>query len=226
MIMSGKKTVLKISGCTVNNGVVSLSGSGPTFEALVTPAGYDHEYGIEYTKALALGQSGNEPKFSKVAPEKLDLQKLVLDGTGVIPGTTKPVKDQVESLRKAVYDYIGKEHETPVVQVVWGSLIFYGRIEKLKFSYTLFKPDGEPLRATVSLSFVEYTSISEIVKEAKQSSPDLTHLVVVKAGDTLPLLCEKIYKNGAYYLDVARFNGLTNFRRLTPGTKLRFPPLA
>lgn len=102
--MSGKKTVLKVSGCTVNNGVVSLSASGPTFEALVTPAGYDHEYGIEYTKALALGQSGNEPKFSKVAPEKLDLQKLVLDGTGVIPGSSKPVKDQVESLRKAVYD--------------------------------------------------------------------------------------------------------------------------
>ncbi|MBI1835301.1 MAG: peptidoglycan-binding protein [Burkholderiales bacterium] len=173
-----------------------------------------------------LGQSGSEAKFHASQPEKLSLKELVLDGTGAVPGTTMTVKQQVESLRDAVYTYVGMKHEAPIVQVVWGSLIFYGRVENLKFDYTLFKPNGEPLRAKISLTFVEYISPAEIVKEEGKKSPDLTHLVQVRAGDTLPLLCDRIYRDSRYYMDVARINGLSSFRHLTPGMTLRFPPLA
>jgi hypothetical protein len=135
------------------------------------------------------------------------------------------VKQQIEALRNTVYTYVGEKHEAPVVQVVWGSLIFYGRAEGMKFDYTLFMPNGEPLRAKITLNFVEYTSAAEIAKESQPRSPDLTHLVTVRAGDTLPLLCEQIYRDPAYYLEVARINGLTAFRQLEPGLTLRFPPL-
>ena len=82
-----------------------------------------------------------------------------------------------------------------------------------------------PLRAKVTLAFVEYQSKEEISKEAGQESPDLTHLIEVKAGDTLPLLCYRIYQDCNYYIDVAKINRLTDFRDLKPGTKLQFPPL-
>ena len=49
--------------------------------------------------------------------------------------------------------------------------------------------------------------------------------VIVQEGDTLPLLCERIYRDGAHYPMVARFNGLTDFRSLKPNTVLHFPPL-
>jgi len=48
----------------------------------------------------------------------------------------------------------------------------------------------------------------------------------VRDGDTLPLLCHRIYGDPGYYLDVARHNQLTDFRQLRPGAKLHFPPLA
>ena len=225
--MSGQKTLLKISGCSVaKNGKISVDSARPVFEALINPSGYGHDYTIKYAKNQALGQAGNEAKFHASQPEKLSLKELILDGTGVIPGTTKTVKQQVESLRDAVYTYVGSKHEAPIVQVVWGSLIFYGRAEGLKFDYTLFKPNGEPLRAKISLTFVEYISAAEIVKEEGRNSPDLTHLVVVKAGDTLPLLCDRIYRDSGYYLEVARINGLSSVRQLQPGISLRFPPLA
>ena len=51
------------------------------------------------------------------------------------------------------------------------------------------------------------------------------HLIEVKAGDTLPLLCYQIYQDCTYYIDVAKINNLTNFRDLKPGIKLQFPPL-
>jgi hypothetical protein len=224
--VSGQKTLLKISGCSVaKNGSISVDSSRPVFEALINPAGYGHDFSIKYAKNQALGQAGNEAKFHASQPEKLSLKELVLDGTGVVAGTKKTVKEQVESLRNTVYTYVGTKHEAPIVQVVWGSLIFYGRAEGLKFDYTLFKPNGEPLRAKISLHFVEYTSAAEIVKEEARSSPDLTHLVMVKAGDTLPLLCERIYRDSAYCAEVARINGLSSFRQLRPGISLRFPPL-
>ena len=53
----------------------------------------------------------------------------------------------------------------------------------------------------------------------------MTHVVEFKSGDSIPLLCYRIYGNGAYYKKVARFNNITNFRNITPGTKLRFPSL-
>lgn len=225
--MSGQKTLLMISGCSVaKNGSISVDSARPVFQALINPSGYGHDYSIKYSKAQTLGQAGSEAKFHASQPEKLSLKELVLDGTGVVPGTTKTVKQQVESLRDAVYTYVGDNHEAPIVQVLWGSLIFYGRAEGLKFDYTLFKPNGEPLRAKISLTFVEYISPQQIVKEEGDNSPDLTHLVVVQAGDTLPLLCERIYRDSAYYMEVARFNGLSSFRHLQPGTNLRFPPLA
>lgn len=225
--MSGKKALLKISGCTVSkSGTVSVDNSRPVFKALINPSGYDHNYTVRYAKNETLGQAGDEAKFNAIQSEKLNLKALVFDGTGAVPGARVPVKQQVDSLRNAVYTYVGTKHEPPIVQVVWGSLMFYGRIESLKFDYTLFAPSGEPLRAKISLSFVEYTSAAEEVKEKKARSPDLTHLVVVKAGDTLPLLCERIYRDPLYHLEVARINGLTLLRQLEPGMSLRFPPLA
>jgi nucleoid-associated protein YgaU len=124
-----------------------------------------------------------------------------------------------------IYDYVGDKHEPSRVRVLWGTVIFFGRLQTLKTKYTLFKPSGDPLRATVGLAFVGTTSSTEAALMANRSSPDLSHMVEVRQGDTLPLLCQRIYGDPAYYLDVARFNRLVDFRNLKPGGKLHFPPL-
>jgi phage tail protein X len=49
--------------------------------------------------------------------------------------------------------------------------------------------------------------------------------VVVRQGDTLPLLCQRIYGDPGYYIDVAAFNQLADFRSLRAGMQLHFPPL-
>ena len=224
---SGKKELLTIFGATLEEDGSILVDKDPAFVAQINPLGYDHTYQIRYTPPTAMGRKGGEAKFAAVQPEKIVLKPLVLDGTGAVPGTSVSVKEQVDKLRKALYGYIGKKHEPPVVQVVWGTnMVFLGRIEALKFEYTLFTAVGEPLRAKVALSFVGYTSPAQETKEMAASSPDLTHQVLVRAGDTLPLLCQRIYRNPAYHLAVARINGLTLVRQLEPGTRLRFPPLA
>lgn len=221
--MAGEKTLLQITQCSVaSSGTVSAGGK--VFTAMINPAGYSQDYCIKYTRSKTMGLAGSEAKFDRTLPETLQLKELVFDGTGIVSSVA--VTDQIANLRSVAYEYDGSEHQPPVVQLVWGTLTFTGRITSIKCDYTLFKPSGEPLRAKVTIAMVEYSSPSAIAKESGKSSPDLTHLVEVKAGDTLPLLCYRIYRDCGYYLQVARFNGLHDFRQLKPGTRLIFPPLA
>ncbi len=224
-----KKALLTISPCIVSAiGKISVNGSKQKFEAMINPAGYEHTLSLRYSKKEVLGQPGTETRYKATRPEKLVLKELVLDGTGVVKPSNKmpvSVKAQIERLKNVIYTYDGDKHEAPIVQIKWGALLFYSRAESLKFDYTLFTPNGEPLRAKVTLTLIEYESNEQIIKEANISSPDLTHLIEVKAGDTLPLLCYQIYQNSAYYPEVARANNLTHFRDLKPGMRLLFPPL-
>ncbi|MEN0037338.1 MAG: peptidoglycan-binding protein [Cellvibrio sp.] len=220
---TGTKIKLRISPCDVADGVATVNGD-PSFEALINPAGYTHSSSIQYAENKAFGP-GTEKKYSKSEPDKIAFKEMVLDGTGVVEGTQSSVREQIALLRQVVYDYNGSEHEPPVVEVSWGPLLFKARMEALKVHYTLFKPSGEPLRAKMDLTFTAYKSTEEVFRESSLESPDLTHLVEVKAGDTLPMLCYQIYKDSSYYVAVARLNQLNNFRQLKPGQLLRFPPL-
>ena len=111
------------------------------------------------------------------------------------------------------------------MRLLWGSLIFFGRLTSMSAEYTLFKPSGEPLRATVKLALKGSSSKEENRLKANKSSPDLTHTVEVREGDTLPLLCHRIYNDCSYYPEVAKANRLSSFRHLRAGTRLHFPPL-
>ena len=222
LMSSGLKKKLTISVCDEDK---VDEGSVPPFEVMLNPESFKHEYTISYSQKKALGQTGSELKFHAVEPDKMDFT-IVLDGTGVVEGATTEVKDQVKQLQAVVYNYSGSEHEPQHIKLLWGSLLFYGRLSSMSADYTLFKPSGEALRAKITLAFIGFMDNKEMALKANKTSPDLTHYVEVKAGDTLPLLCQRIYKESAYYPAVAHINNIRHFRDLKPGLKLYFPPLA
>ena len=218
---------LTINVCTVENGQMTVGSE--KFEVMLNPSSYSHTQSIEYDEMETMGQAGSDPQFAAIGNQTVKFD-IMLDSTGVVPparigAKPKAVRDQVRALNSIVYQYKGNSHEPSVVRLLWGSFIFFGRLTSMSTDYTLFQPSGEPLRAKVSLSFIGFMSKEEEALVANRSSPDLSHKVVVKAGDTLPLLCYRIYKDSAYYMEVARFNGLTDFRSLEPGTTIDFPPL-
>jgi hypothetical protein len=215
---------LSIARCAIAaSGSVSVDRN-KTFDVMINPSNYSHAYSISYNKKKVQGQIGSETKFSTVEPEKVGFD-IVLDGTGAVEGSSDDVTTQMRKLTEVVYQYDGEEHEPPHLRVLWGSFIFFGRLDALSSEYSLFKPSGDPLRAKVKLSFVGFMSREEEALKANRSSPDLTHVVSVRAGDTLPLLCQRIYKDASYYLEVARINDIVDFRSLPPGVELHFPPL-
>lgn len=224
---------LRITRCSVENDQTKpMSGPSNVFEAVMNPADYKHEYAISYAGAedaerQPLGDSNPTTKYNRTKPENISFA-LTVDGTGVVPDKNKQsVSDQITKLRNIVYKYESSEHEPNVVQISWGRGLteFIGRMSSMSIDYTLFRPSGEALRAKIALSFVSYQTRLEEAVTSNRQSPDMSHRILVRAGDTLPLLCQRIYGDPGKYREVARWNGLDGFRVLDPGMTLLFPPM-
>lgn len=205
---------------------------GKPFSVFLNPNKYSHDYKICYNNVSAQGSPGSSPDFNKISEETMSFE-LVFDGTGVVPSslpgvlpfTEDGISAQIEKFKKLVFQYNGNIHSPNYLKLSWGTMLFKCRMRTLKTSYTLFKPDGTPLRARVNVHFVGYTDEVELAKQANKTSPDLSHLLTVKGGDTLPLMCYGVYGSSDFYLQVAKVNNLTNFRSLVVGSKILFPPL-
>jgi hypothetical protein len=193
------------------------------FEAFVNPNEITLSYEMEYDSAQGSGTTGSRMEFKKVKPGDMSLT-FFLDGTGA-SGRALDVQDKIAEFQ-AVTGYDGSIHRPNYLKVVWGTLqVKRCVLKSATIAYKLFKPDGVPLRAVITANFTDNSDDQTRVALAQDESPDLTHVRLVKAGDTLPLLCYQIYGDPAYYLEVARVNRLDQFRVLRPGTHIVFPPL-
>lgn len=201
-----------------------FTAPGPSYTVFLNPESFSHNVEVSYSKTDTPGQSGITSKFNAVSDEKVGFD-LMFDGTGAVVGKVIDVDTEITKLRDVVLKYQGKLHSPYYLQLSWGTLLFNCHLTKFDVSYTLFKPDGSPLRAKVSMAFLGFTDNETKAKRADRQSSDLTHYYRVQAGDSLPLLCHRIYGHSRYYLAVANHNHLINFRQLDPGLLLRFPPL-
>lgn len=200
--------------------------TGPVFaefEAYVNPGELTLAYEMEYDSAQGAGTTNSRMEFKKVKPGDLSLS-FFLDGTGA-NGRPAGVQALVESFQR-VTGYNGDIHRPNYLKVMWGTLqIKRCVLKSASIVYKLFQPDGVPLRAVINATFTDNSDDQTRVALAQDQSPDLTHVRVLKAGDTLPGLCHAIYGDPRLYARVARANGLDGFRDLAPGTRVVFPPL-
>jgi hypothetical protein len=116
----------------------------------------------------------------------------------------------------------GDIHAPPVVSFHWGSFSFTGVLEKVSKKFTMFIEDGTPVRATLSVTFRQFTA-----EQQPKSSPDYTKMRTVGDGDSLWLIASQEYGDTSKWKVIADANVSTivNPRTLVPGTRLIIPPL-
>lgn len=193
------------------------------FHAYVNPTEITLGYEAEYQAQGGAGTTGGRMTFKRIKPGDLTVA-LFIDGTGA-DGRRVDVQQEIARFNE-VTGYNGEIHEPRHLKIAWGTLpIMRCKLKSASIVYKLFKPDGTALRAVITAVFTESLDDQTRVALAQDQSADLTHVRLVKAGDTLPGLCEEIYREPRMYLEVARANGLDNFRALQPGMRLRFPPV-
>jgi hypothetical protein len=220
------------------------AGSKP-FYILINPTGYSFTRKNQLNPDSAIGTSDSNLKYDKTLPSELKLEFL-FDGTGVAQTNSgnklvnkiaekigvkkdifrkKAVTEQLKNFYSATGDYNGSIHKPYNVELTWGEFQYQGMLSEFTIDYKLFDSDGKPLRAIGKATFNGSVSNELGALKAKKNSPDLTHKRTVQDGDTLPLMTERIYGDSKYYLEVAKANGLINFRQLKPGSELYFPPI-
>lgn len=199
----------------------------PPFELPINPEEFNFNLKVNHDMSQAQGTWGNDPLFKNIAPEEKTI-KFMLDNTGTVEGNKMDgieVADQVDHFLTVAYKPDPETHEPPKCKISYGEVQFDCKCTKVDVNYVLFRPDGSPLRAKVTATFVAYwESLFRTINEDKRS-PDLTHVRTLVEGDTLPLMTFRIYGDNQYYLQVAKANGLTSFRNLPVGQEVIFPAI-
>ncbi len=208
-----------------NKGKLTPISDRDPFTVMLNPNNLSISSGIKYNA----NKKSNVANYKYYNSTEISIPALLFDTTGAIPQTEWPkgcstIKQMIDKLKRAVYDFDGESHQPPIVKIFWGDNTYTVRVNSFKVKYALFNKAGAPIRAEVSLGTENFYQ-PDLRQTSEKKSPDLTHLVEVKAGDTLPLMCARIYNDPSYYLQIAKINGLTNFRNLKPGTMLEFPPI-
>lgn len=199
----------------------------PPFKAHVNPESYTQSVYVNYSSMQAPGTSGAGNNYSHTDPKVLRFEFL-LDRTGALGNlATGPVgvTPDIIHFKKLALEYDGEIHRPRYLKLIWGTLLFDCQLQSLEVEHKMFSPQGLPLRAVLKTSFKEYCEDTKRNAIENKSSPDLTHVRTVKEGDTLPLMAQRIYGDSRYYLEVARVNGITHFRKLKPGSEIVFPPI-
>jgi hypothetical protein len=224
--MSGELTKLKIKA--YKDGKFSQEVANGDFDTLLNPETYRIRYQISQNETQAQGTSSSAPRFNRTAPEDLELD-FIFDRSGVIKGNEddsgEGIINDIDKFKKVILDYNGDQHKPNYLIITWGSLLFKGSLNSMDLTYKLFKPDGTPIRATARARFKGFIEDNLRVARENNNSPDLTHIRMVNEGDSLPLMTFRIYGDSKYYLEVAKANKLVNFRKLTPGQEIFFPPI-
>lgn len=177
-------------------------------------------------------------QFIRGAAEKLTME-LFCDstetGTGIGAQSVTAETDKFFQLVKIIPTL----HAPPVVTFFWNDQFagnalgdawgnqrrnsFTGMAESVRQKFTLFSPEGVPLRATVTLVLREWRPIEQQLFELNLSSPDRTHAHVLAAGETLSAVAARYYERAGLWRPIADDNGIEDPRRLAPGRVLRVP---
>ena len=215
---------LKLLGFKKDPSTPKTSGADEEYEVLVNPDSVRHTKGMLFNSDNRANASVDVKQWKGYSEELLEVT-LNLDGSGLADETETPVEKQVKDIMKTIYDYDGGSHKAMYVVIVWNTYAFLGHVKNLETEYKIFNPDGECLMATMNIEFTIHMDNEAAAKKQNRNSPDMSHLQTMKEGDKIPLICNDIYNDPSYYVQIAQLNGLTNFRDVGIGTKLLFPPL-
>lgn len=121
---------------------------------------------------------------------------------------------------------IQQNHPTPpTVNFGWGKTVYFvGFLESVSVRVTLFSPEGEPLRATVTLK------MKELKKDTAGQNPTSGALAALRShtvveGDSLASIAYNEYGDPGLWRAVAETNRIDDPLRLRPGTSLLLPDI-
>lgn len=216
------------------------------FEALFNPNELNYSQAISWevreTAAHSPAVSGRSHDFNSADTQTLSLQ-LFFDSyerhsnkvtaanlTALLP-TLPFFSTEASDVRKYTEKVVGlgqvdrELHRPPICKLFWGqSLLFTGVLTQIDQKFTMFLPNGTPVRATIDCTFTAYTYDS-LARALELHSADVEKTRTVRRGDTLHSIASEEYNDASLWRHIAKANGIINPRKVSPGTRLFIPSI-
>lgn len=156
--------------------------------------------------------------------------ELFFDVTEPSINSFLPVDDvRTETNKIVVLTHIERDtQQPPICEVSWGTRTpansdfpFKGVITSLNQNFTLFKRNGKPVRANLSVTFTEFLDPGE---DKRKTDPELTTRTV-RHNDTLSSIANEVYNDPTRWRIIAEANQIDDPRSLQVGKTLTIPRL-
>jgi hypothetical protein len=221
---------------------VTLSAAGFTdFPVQYNPTELMFEKQMAFAEITIPGLDAPLQQFVRGQAEKLSIE-LFFDttepGMGLGATSVTSLTDKVFQLARIDPDL----HAPPIVTFIWNHHLagdsldvrlggqnrdsFKGVIESIRQKFTLFSPEGIPLRATVNVVLREYRTLDEQLTQLNLKSPDRTRSHTVRGGETLSAIATEEWERPEEWRRIADENAIEDPRRLRPGAFLDIPVIS
>jgi LysM repeat protein len=176
-------------------------------------------------------QGENSPIWEFAGGESQELSiDLWFDSTDVASGEDADVRKKYKKLLEMAEIDEGNANATtgkgepPKCTFQWGSyLSFEGVIQKISQNFTMFRPDGTPVRAKVGVTFAE--TVKPPAAQNPTTRTESRKIWVVQEGQTLDWIAYQEYGSAAQWRHIAETNDLADPLHLHPGQVLKLVPL-
>lgn len=206
------------------------AAKGDVITVLFNPTEYSFERTNSYKATAVPGLGSPLLQFVNGESDRLSMDLFLDDYTDPKGPTSlqqkvdKPVTMRLGEIFKLLE--IDRDlHAPPPVRFNWGTMEFRAVIEKLARKVTMFHPDGSPARATVSVSFKEYRTLTDQLRDPRRESADKTKRRVVVGRERLWFIAAREYDNPNEWTRIAEANDLDDPREIEPGDWLLLPPI-
>lgn len=196
-------------------------GAGVEIPVLFNPTEYSVEYSATFQETAPPGLNNPIIQFvngnARVLTMDLLFDTYTDHGGRSVLEKTEPFTD--------LLSIDATTHAPRRVEFRWGAFNFMAVVEKISQRFTMFRSDGVPVRATLSVTFKQYKTIAEQLRDPRRNSADKTKRRVFEAHDSIWLLAAREYGEVRYWRLIANENDIEDPRRIEPGRVLILPPI-
>lgn len=215
---------------SLEKAIITNTVTGKRVPVLFNPEEYTVSKDNNFAQTAVPGLSAPILQFVHGNMQTLDMELLVDTYETHKEGsrTFNQAGDDVRTLTRQVTDLMNIEpstHAPPVLLFTWGSLSFTCVLARVSQKFIMFRADGVPVRARLTVTFNEFRNIDLEAKEIKRETADFTRLHLVSQGEKLSDIANQAYNDPRMWRPIALRNGIDNPRKLTAGQRLVIPNL-
>jgi hypothetical protein len=159
--------------------------------------------------------------------------ELLFDATDTASGDVRSVTDQLFLMMEVTEQASGAGHagRPPTVTFTWGPTVTFKAVaRRLDVNYTLFRPDGTPLRALCALMLVQVEKADSRSGSGAAPAQNPTTRANAKLGvhvlldgDSLPSIAYAAYGDATRWREIAQANAIDDPLVLERGRALTIP---